>query len=192
MSKAILRSEVQSPLINVCDDDLLRALDLCDSRTQQAHSTSAKHYNARIFRHQATSESVQSDTKRLQQRTNIQSHILRQLVTPLRGVVDLLLQRALEVWETLATAPEPELFADVVTTFRAACTAAAGQADFESDSVACFEVCDGRADGRDDASGFVTEGEGFADEDIAVAVVGVVVQVAATEAGGGYPDLELV
>jgi len=38
----------------------------------------------------------------------------------------------------------------------------------------------------------VTEGQRFADEDVAVAEVGVVVQVAAAEAGGGYADLDLV
>ena len=38
----------------------------------------------------------------------------------------------------------------------------------------------------------MAEGEGFADEDVAVAVVGVVMQVAAAEACGGDADLEFV
>jgi len=38
----------------------------------------------------------------------------------------------------------------------------------------------------------MAEGKGFADENVAVAVVGVVVEVAAAEAGGGYADLEFV
>jgi uncharacterized protein YjaG (DUF416 family) len=57
---------------------------------------------------------MQRNTKRLKQSSDIKAHIFRQLVTPFRRVVDLLLQRALEMREALATAPEPQLFANVV------------------------------------------------------------------------------
>lgn len=116
MCEPILRSKVQSSLINISDNDLLRSLDLRNSRTQQAHRSSTKHHNSSIFRHQASPEGVQCNTKRLQQRTNIQSHVFRQLVTPLGRVIDPLLQRTLEVREALATTSELELFADVVPT----------------------------------------------------------------------------
>lgn len=48
------------------------------------------------------------------------------------------------------------------------------------------------ADGRDDAGGLVAQGQRLADQDVAVAEVGVVVQVAAAEAGAGDADLEFV
>jgi hypothetical protein len=114
MSEPILHRKVQSSLINIGNDNLLRALDLRNSRTQQAHSSSTVHHHSRILRHQATPESMQRNTKRLEQSTDVQAHILRQLVAPLRRVVDPLLQRTLEVREALATAPELQLFANVV------------------------------------------------------------------------------
>lgn len=113
-------------------------------------------------------------------------------MAPRSRVVDALLQRALEVWEALAAAAEAQIFADVVAALVAASAGSARQADFESDLVADFEVCDAGADGGDDAGALVAERQGLADEDVAIAVVGVVVQVAAAEAGGGNADLEFV
>jgi hypothetical protein len=72
-------------------------------------------------------------------------------------VVDPLLQRTLEVWEALAAAPELQLFANVVATFRTAGTASARQANFESDFISFFKACDGRADGSDDAGRLMAE-----------------------------------
>jgi hypothetical protein len=114
MSETILHRKVQPPLIDIGNNNLLRALNLRNSRTQQSHSASTIHNDSRIIRHQATPKSMQRNTKRLKQSTDIQAHILRQLVAPLRRVVDPLLQRTLEVREALAAAPELQLFADVV------------------------------------------------------------------------------
>jgi hypothetical protein len=114
MSEPIVHRKVQPSLVNVGNDNLLRALDLRNSRTQQTHSSSTIYHHSRVLRHQATPESMQRDTKRLKQSTNIQAHILRQLIAPLRRVVDPLLQRTLEVREALAAAPELQLFANVV------------------------------------------------------------------------------
>lgn len=114
MSESILYRKVQPPLINIGNDNLLRALDLRNSRTQQTHSSSAVNHHSRILRHQAPPESMQRNTKRFEQSTDVQAHILRQLVAPLRRVVDLLLQRTLEVREALAAAPELQLFANVI------------------------------------------------------------------------------
>jgi hypothetical protein len=55
-------------------------------------------------------------------------------------VIDPLLQRSLEMGETLPAAPEAQLFANVVSPFCAAGTRAAWKADFEGDFVAVFEV----------------------------------------------------
>jgi hypothetical protein len=114
MSEPIVYRKVQSSLVNIGNNNLLRALNLRNSRTQQTHSSSTVHNHSRILRHQAPPESMQRDTKRLKQSTDIQAHILRQLIAPLRRVVDPLLQRSLEVREALAAAPELQLFADVV------------------------------------------------------------------------------
>lgn len=51
MSESVLRSKIQSSLINISDDDLLRALDFRNSRTQQAHRSCTKHYHSSIFGH---------------------------------------------------------------------------------------------------------------------------------------------
>lgn len=106
MSETVLYGEVQPSLVDIGNDNLLCTLYLRNSRTKQTHSSGTIHNHSRIFRHQAAPESMQRDTKRLKQSTDIQAHILRQLVAPLRWVVDLLLQRTLEVREALAAAPE--------------------------------------------------------------------------------------
>lgn len=103
-----------------------------------------------------------------------------------------LLQRALEMRETLPATPELDIFADVVAALFAALAGFAGQADFEGHFVAGLEVRDGGARGGDDAGGFVAEGERFADEDVAVAEVRVIMEVAAAEAGRGDVDLDFV
>jgi hypothetical protein len=115
MSETILSRKVQPPLIDIGNNNLLRTLHLRNSRTQQSHSASTKHNHSSIFRHQASPESMQRNTKRLEQSSNIQADIFRQFVAPFCRVVDLLLQRSLEMWEALATAPEPQLFANVVS-----------------------------------------------------------------------------
>jgi hypothetical protein len=86
---------------------------------------------------------MQCNPKRLQQSPHIQTHLLRKFITPLRRVIDLLLQCSLEVRKALPAASEPQLFANVVSSFSAAGTGAAWKADFEGDFVALFEVCYG-------------------------------------------------
>jgi hypothetical protein len=104
-------------------------------------------------------------------------------MTPLGRMINPLLQRTLEMRKTLCRRAEFHILADVVAALFTTVTGIAGDADFQSYSVAGGEVGYGRTDGGDDAGGFVTEGQGFADEDVAVAVVVVVVKVAAAEAG---------
>ena len=72
-------------------------------------------------------------------------------MTPFSRMVDPLLQRSLKMGKTLATAPEPQFFANVVAPFCAAGTGAAWNADFEGDAIANGEVGDGGPDGGDDA-----------------------------------------
>lgn len=101
---------------------------------------------------------------------------------------DRVLQGALGVREGLGRRPERHGLADVVAALGAERAGAAGQADLERDGVAGREVGDGGADGGHGAGGFVAEGEGLADLDVAVAEVREVVQVGAAEAGGAYFD----
>ena len=140
MRKPILDRKVQSPLINVRNDNLPRTLDLRNSRTQQADSSSTIHNYTRILRHQTPPKSMQRNPKRLQQRSHIQPHLFRKFITPLRRVINPLLQCPLEMRKTLAAASEPKFFADVVATLSAAGTRAARKADFEGDFVAFLEV----------------------------------------------------
>lgn len=114
------------------------------------------------------------------------------LVTPARGMVHALLQRALRMGKRLGRAAKLHTAADVVAAGRAVLAVLAGQADFERDAVASGEVLDISADGDDGAAGLVAEGEGLAHENVAVAVVVEVVQVGAAEAGGLDGDLDVV
>jgi hypothetical protein len=86
---------------------------------------------------------MQRNPKRLQQSPHIQTHLIGKFITPLRRVIDLLLQRSLKVRETLPAASEPQFFANVVSSFSAAGTSTAWKADFEGDFVALFEACYG-------------------------------------------------
>lgn len=107
-------------------------------------------------------------------------------------MVDALLQRALGVGERLGRAAKLHAAADVVAAAGAVFAALAGQADFEGHAVAGLQVLDGAADGDDGTAGLVAEGEGLADNDVAVAVVVEVVQVGAAEAGGLDGNLDFI
>lgn len=99
---------------------------------------------------------------------------------------DGVLEGALGVGKRFGRGAEGHGAADVVAAAGAEGAGGAGLADLEGDAVAWLEGGwrDAAADGGDDAGGFVAEGEGLAHEDVAVAVVRVVVQVGAAEAGG--------
>jgi hypothetical protein len=92
----------------------------------------------------------------------------------------------------LSRAPKPHPLTDIIPPLTTSLTLSTRKANFEGYTVARSELGrEGRSDGKDDAGGFVAEGQGFEDLDVAVAVVGVVVEVAATETGGADLYLEL-
>jgi hypothetical protein len=91
VSEPILSRKVQPSLVNIGNDNLLSTLNLRNSRTQQTHSAGTKYNHSSILRHQAPPESMQRNAKRLKQSSNIQTYIFRQLITPFRRVIDLLL-----------------------------------------------------------------------------------------------------
>lgn len=105
-------------------------------------------------------------------------------------MIDTVLQRALKVRKRLCRAAEAHAFADVVASLTAALALSAGYADLEGDLVADAEARGCGADGHDHTGGLVAEREGLADDDIAVAVVVVVVQVGAAETCRADGDLE--
>ncbi len=107
-------------------------------------------------------------------------------------MVDAFLQRALRVRECLGRTAKLHAPADVVAADVAVLAALAGQADLEGHAVAGRQVLHGAANGDDGAAGLVAEGEGLADDDVAVAVVVKVVQVGAAETGGLNGDLDLI
>lgn len=96
-------------------------------------------------------------------------------------MIDLFLQSPLEMGECLSTAPETHIGANVVTTFLTPLTFLARQSDFECYSVAWLEIRHRGANSGNDSGRFMAETERFANEDVAVAEVGVVVQIAAAE-----------
>lgn len=113
-------------------------------------------------------------------------------MAPPGRVVDLLLQRSLGMRVCLGGAAELHATADVVAALSAVLAVLAGEADLEGDAVTSDEVGDGRTDSDDGAAGLVAQGQGLADDDVAVAEVVKIVQVGTTEAGGLDGDLDLI
>lgn len=116
-------------------------------------------------------------------------------MTPLRRVIDPLLQRPLRVRRArLRGTAKPHALADVVAALEAALALLAGQPHFQGHAVADAEVRGGDfgAYAHDYAGGLVAEGERFATYDVAVAEVLVVVQVGAAETGCCHCDLEFM
>lgn len=107
-------------------------------------------------------------------------------------MVDSLLQRALGMGKGLGGAAKLHAAANVVAAAGAVLAVFAGQADLERDAVARLEIGHIGTGSDDGAAGLVAEGEGLADNDVAVAVVVKVVQVGAAETGGLDGDLDLV
>lgn len=113
-------------------------------------------------------------------------------MAPVGRVVDPLLEGTLGMRKGLCRGAEIHGAADVVAALGAVLAVLAGEADLEGDAVSGAQVGDGIADGDDGAAGLMAEGQRFADDDVAVAVVVEVVQVGAAEAGGLDGDLDLV
>lgn len=103
-------------------------------------------------------------------------------MNPSSRVVNLLLQRSLHVRKRLGRAAKFHAFADVVSADLAVVASLARQANLERDAIAGLEVRDGGSHSDDCAAGFVAKRQRLADEDIAIAVVVVVVQIRAAEA----------
>lgn len=103
-----------------------------------------------------------------------------------------LLECALEMRKRLARRPKLHVFADIVSAFLTTLALLARKAHFESDFVSGFQTLDRRACFCDNAGGLMAKGERFSDQDVAIAEVRIVVEVAAAEAGGGDADLELI
>lgn len=107
-------------------------------------------------------------------------------------MVDPLLQRPLRVRYCFRTAPELHLPTDVVALSIAVLATLARQSDFERHAVTSLQVRHRGADGGDETAGLVAKGQRLTDNDVAVAVVIVVVQVGAAETGGLNSDLDFV
>lgn len=82
---------------------------------------------------------MDSHTQGLEQRTELQAHLIGQLMAPFRGMVDATLQRALEMRETLCRAPEPHLLADVIASLLASVAGITWHANFYRHPVARLE-----------------------------------------------------
>lgn len=176
--------------VDVRDNDILGAQDLADGAAQEAHCAGAQdeHGGARV--EAGAVAGVQGDGQGLGEGAQLEGHALGQLVAVGGRVGDLLLEGALGVGEALCRGAEGHLPADVVAALGAQLALAAGQADLEGHVVAGLEVCHRRADGGDGAGRLVAQGHGLTHLDVAVAVVAVVVQVGAAEAGrlDGHQD----
>lgn len=99
------------------------------------------------------------------------------LVNPSGRVVNPLLQRPLHVRKRLGRAAKLHAFANVVSAALAVVARLAWQANLECDTIAWLEVRDGGPYSDDCAAGFVAQRQRLADEDVAIAVVVIVVQI---------------
>lgn len=114
------------------------------------------------------------------------------LVAPSCRMVNSLLERPLEVRESLGRATESHATADVVSTRRAVFAVLTRHTDLERNAISSSDVLHISANSNNGAAGFVAEGEGLTNDDVAVAAMVVVVQVGAAEAGGLDGNLDLV
>lgn len=177
--------------VDIRDDHVLGAEDLADGAAQEADGSRAQdeHRGARV--EPRAVPRVQGDGQGLCEGAELEGDAVGQLVAVGGRVCDLLLEGALGVGEALCRGAEGHLPADVVAALLAQLALAAGQADLEGHVVAGPEVCHGRAHRRHGPRRLVAQGHGLPHLDVAVAVVAVVVQVRAAEAGrlDGHQDL---
>lgn len=134
---------------------------------------------------------MQTDGQWLDEGTSRVGDVGGQGVTHGGWVVGTLHQSTVQMGVGLCAAAEPHLQADVVAALFAEGAGTAGKTDFEGDAVANFEGCYFGADGCDCAGGFVAETHGLAHDKVAIAAVGVVMQVRAAESSSCDGDLDV-
>jgi hypothetical protein len=120
---------------------------------------------------------VQADGEGLDEGAAGVGDALRKLVAEVGGVVGEFHEGAVEMGEELGAAAELHVRADVVAAGAAEGAGAAGEADFEGDTVADLQACHVWSDGCDGARGFVAEAHGLAHDEVAIAAMIVVVKV---------------
>ena len=78
-------------------------------------------------------------------------------MAPVGGMVNLVLECALEVRETLCATPESHLFAEVIATFPADTALSTGNANFQCDPISKLESIHLRANGDNRAGGLMAK-----------------------------------
>jgi hypothetical protein len=87
------------------------------------------------------------------------------------------LQCSLRVWKRLSTTAEPHAFANVVPPLFTSVAGIARQSNFQRHLVTNVEVGDFRAYTNNHACRLMAQGHGFLNEDVAIAVMSVVMQI---------------
>ncbi len=133
---------------------------------------------------------VYEDGEGLREGGELEGDVVGERVEDVGGVVDACLERAVDVGEAGGRRAEAHVLAEVVAARLAEGAGAAADARLDGDALPDLEQVVGVAgDGGDDAGGLVAEDEGGAHGKVAVAAVGVVMQVGPAEAGGDDGDL---
>lgn len=112
-------------------------------------------------------------------------------MTPHGWVVDLLLQRTLEMGKALCAAPESHLLAQVIPPFSANVALPTRYTDLKGHTITNSEAAHLRADGNDCARGLMTKGQRLACAEVAVGKLLEIGNIGATDASGPYCYLEL-
>jgi hypothetical protein len=169
----VLERKVEALVVDVDGDDLLRSVCFRNSTAQQTNRTSTEHDN-RVSRLDGSLPcDVNSDSSRLNKRTLLHAHVLRQLeaVVLRQGVVPC--QRTI-IWRCRR---KRHIRAKIVLALLAAYAATTGDTRLHSDLVTDLQALDLVANLVYDACGFVTEHHGLLNYEVADAAFDPVVNV---------------
>ena len=108
------------------------------------------------------------------------------------GVVHACAECSVEMRDNACRTGKAHTLAEVVSTALTHDAATAVDASLDGDALADAEMGDGRAECSDDTGCFVTKDERGTNSKVAVAAMGVVMEVGAAEAGGDDLDLGFV
>lgn len=92
-------------------------------------------------------------------------------------MIDSILQRPLGMWKCLCTTPEAHVFADIIAPLFTPPTLFTRQPDLERNLVSNFEVGNLGSHSHDYTRRLVTQGHGLLHDNVAIAVVSVVMEI---------------
>lgn len=112
-------------------------------------------------------------------------------MTPIRRVIDLLLEGALEVGKRLGRAPKLHQVANIIPSLFTSLAFPTGYSYFQGDTVSNLEAIHLRSYCADDSSRLMAQSQGLSNLNVAITEVLVIVYVRTAKSGGTNGNLEL-